>query len=204
MPVSLLLLSVWRLVVAGSALTGFVLATDRLGPGAWQALSQLASLATACVYVGLLCYPAFVGGRRHEPRSPWLRGATTVVLLLVGGAYFALLGGDVDETWSLLEHLVTPVLVLADYLLVGRNQRAVRWWYPLTWLLPPLAYLGFYYAVGLDAYGFLDPSAGAFVPTLVGLLAGVLALGWLLVGYGALRRRVGPHPASGPAPAPYR
>lgn len=194
----LLAVSGWRLAIVASALTGFLLATDRGLPGSWQALSQLASLGTALVYAALLCYPALVGLRRHEPRSPWLRGATAVVLLLVGGAYFGLLGGDVGETWSLLEHLVTPLLVLVDYLVVGRNQAAARWWHPLTWLLPPLAYLAFYVAVDLDAYAFLDPTGSAFVPTLAGLLVGVLVLGYLLVGYGALRRLAGPPDGVGP------
>ncbi|MFW6775905.1 hypothetical protein ACOACO_16590 [Nocardioides sp. CPCC 205120] len=185
---ALVALTVWRLVVAGVALTGFLTATAEFGGDAWQGLSQLASLVAAVVYLTLAAYPATVGFRRDEPRSSWVRGALLVVLLLVGGSWFALLGGAVDTTWSLLEHLVTPLLVLVDYLVVGRGQREARWWHPLTWLLPPLAYLVFYYAAGLDIYGFLDPSSSAFVPTLAGMLVGVLALGYLLVGYGVLRR----------------
>src|ERR1051326_1580157 len=71
--------TVWRLVIVIFAITGFGMAIA--DGGAWvrlAALSQQASLVTAICYVLLLLYPAFTGGRRHEPNSPWLRGQLTV------------------------------------------------------------------------------------------------------------------------------
>ncbi|EHR62831.1 hypothetical protein [Saccharomonospora cyanea] len=82
--------------------------------------------------MGLLLYPAFTGGRRHEPNSPWLRGATAVLLLLVPGTFLTLMGGDLSETGSLFEHLPTPLVVLVDWIAVGRGQAAVMWWHPIT------------------------------------------------------------------------
>lgn len=152
----LLGVSIWRLVIVGSALYGF---SDATG---WtenlEGLSQQASLLTGAVYTGLLLYPAFTGGLRHEPRSPWLRGATAVLLLLVAGTFFGIMGGDLD--YLPFEHIYTPLLVLVDWLAVGRNQAATRWWHPLTWIAFPLAYLVFFLGAGVyhSLYEFLDPA----------------------------------------------
>ncbi|WP_277681667.1 hypothetical protein [Saccharomonospora azurea] len=62
------------------ACIGFLSIVGEVGlQSAMPGLSQQASLFTAIVYTGLLLYPAFAGGRRHEPRSPWWRGATAVL-----------------------------------------------------------------------------------------------------------------------------
>ncbi|WP_232667114.1 outer membrane protein assembly factor BamB family protein [Pseudonocardia sp. TRM90224] len=194
--------SVWRLVIAASALYGFSDAT------AWrqnlEGLSQQASLLTGVVYLGLLVYPACTGLRRHEPESPWLRGATAVLLLLVAGTFFGIMGGD--PGYLPFEHIVTPLLVLVDWLAVGRNQAAARWWYPLTWIAFPLAYLVFFLSAGVyrSLYEFLDPREGGFVVIVVGLLVGVIAIGYLLYGVGKLKSARGrgtqPPPTRIPGP----
>lgn len=72
-------------------------------------------------------------------------------------------------------------------MLVGSAPARARWWYPLTWLLPPLAYLGFYAAYGEVLYDFLDPSRADF-PTVVGsFLVALLAVGYVLYGVAKLR-----------------
>ncbi|GAB3444076.1 Pr6Pr family membrane protein [Actinophytocola sediminis] len=188
-PAVLVGVSLWRLVIIGSALYGFSEATG------WtenlDALSQQASLFTGVVYIGLLLYPAFTGGRRHEPVSPWLRGATTVLLLLVSGAFFGLLGGGFDD--QPFEHAVTPLLVLLDWLFVGRNQVAAKWWHPLTWLGFPLAY--FVYFLGAEVYQylypFLDPDNEEFPLVVGGLIVALIVVGYLLVGVAKLRGVVG-------------
>ncbi|GAA1223068.1 hypothetical protein GCM10009676_00380 [Prauserella halophila] len=191
----------WRLLVAGCALYGVGNATG------WnenfEALSQLASLFAGIVYLGLLAYPLFTGGRRHEPRSPWLRGATTVLLLLVAGVYFGLLGGDADHLP--FEHIVTPLLVFVDWCAVGRNQAATRWWHPLTWIALPLVYLVYYLAAGLNLYAFLDSGDDGFAGMLAMLLVAVIAAGYVLYGIGKLGgavRQVNTPAASSPHVGP--
>ncbi len=170
---------IWRLLVAGSALTGVVLAAWQYDVW-WTALSQLASLAVAVAYVGL----AF-----GEPRSPWLRGALTSTMLLVALAFLAMHHGNLWDPYSVFEHMITPALVVADFVLVGANQIHVRWWHPPTWLLPPAAYLVWYVAGGLDVYLPLDvtrPTAFAVNATVLGAL--LLAAGFALYDIGRRRR----------------
>ncbi|MCP2255787.1 hypothetical protein LY13_004569 [Prauserella aidingensis] len=187
--------SVWRLLIAGCALYGVGDATG--WSRNFEELSQLASLLAGIVYLGLLAYPLFTAGRRHEPRGPWLRGATTVLLLLVSGAFFGIMGGDADHLP--FEHIVTPLLVLVDWCAVGRNQSEARWWHPLTWIAFPLAYLVFYLAAGLDSYGFLDPGDDEFAGMIAMLLAGVIGVGYVLYGIGKLKGAVRAAATAGPA-----
>jgi len=190
-------LSLWRLLIVACSFIGFGAAVARFSDP-WPGLSQQASLVNGLVYLGLLLYPAFTGGRRHEPRSPWLRGAMCVLLLLVGGTFLTIMEGDVDETWSLFEHVLTPLVVLIDWIAVGRNQAAVRWWHPLTWASLPLAYLVYFLAADPGLYGgFLDPDDSGFAGTVVGFLFGVVATGYLLYGIGKLRSGIA---AAGPVP----
>jgi hypothetical protein len=178
---------VWRLFVAGCGFFGFFLAVSRLNDPL-NALSQQASLLTGVVYTGLAVYPLVKG--RSEPRSPWLRGAMTVVLLLVCVTYMTLLSGNLSRVDSLFEHMITPLAVLADILFVGRNQRAIKWWYPLTWLGYPLLYLIYYVAADLTLYGrFLNPDRPSFPGVVAGFIVALLALGYLLYAFGKLKSR---------------
>lgn len=177
--------SLWRLLIVAFALYGFGAATgwtDHL-----EALSQQASLFTGIVYAGLLCYPLFTQGRRHEPTSPWLRGATTVLLLLVAVTFFTVLGGDLDD--QPFEHLFTPLVVLLDWLFVGRNQANVKWWHPLTWVAFPLVYFVYYLAADLSLYRFLDPVNGGLV---LAFLVALVVAGYALVAASRLRTVVTP------------
>jgi hypothetical protein len=188
-PAVLVGVSLWRVVIIGCALYGF---SDATGWSAnFEGLSQQASLVTAIVYTGLLLYPAFAGGRRHEPKSPWLRGATTVLLLLVSGTFFGIMGGDFD--YLPFEHVYTPLIVLVDWLFVGRSQANVKWWHPLTWIAFPLAYLGYFLSAGVykSLYSFLDPDGDEFAGMIGGLLVGVIVTGYLLYGAGRLKGAIG-------------
>lgn len=178
--------SLWRLLIVVFALYGFGAATgwsDHL-----EALSQQASLFTGIVYAGLLCYPLFTKGRRHEPTSPWLRGATTVLLLLVAVTFFTVLGGDLAD--QPFEHLFTPLVVLLDWLFVGRNQANVKWWHPLTWVAFPLVYFVYYLAADLSLYRFLDPADGGFAGLVLAFLMALVVAGYALVAAGRLRTAV--------------
>lgn len=182
--------SLWRAVIVASAFIGFFAAMSR-GKAAnlLPALSQQASLLAGIVYTGLLLYPLFTAGRRHEPRSPWWRGAMVILLILVCVTYITIIGGKLNSTWSLFEHLITPLLVLVDFFAVGRNQAAVKWWHPLTWLVFPLAYLIYYLSAGLRIYGsFLNPDKSAFPGVIAGFIAALLALGFVLFAFGKVKK----------------
>jgi hypothetical protein len=169
----------WRLLVATSAATGVVLAALQYDVW-WTALSQLASLAVAVSYTVL----AF-----REPRSPWLRGSLASLMLLVSLAFIPMQHGNLWDPYSVFEHLLTPVLVLLDFVLVGRNQHHVRWWHPLTWLLPPAAYLLWYIGGDLGVYAALDlAQPGPFAQRIAILVGLVLAIGFGLYHLGARRR----------------
>lgn len=184
--------TLWRLVIVGFALTGLFAAIEKSSDAgsALRALSQQASLLAAVVY-GLLClYPLFTGLRFHEPKSPWLRGATTVTLLLVASVFLTMLSGDVSETWSLFEHLLTPLIVLVDYLVVGRNQGNARGWTPVTWLAFPLAYLFYYNAAELEIYESdftLRFDNSDFMSYFPGFVAGLLFAGYVLWAVGKVK-----------------
>jgi cytochrome bd-type quinol oxidase subunit 2 len=185
--------TVWRLLIVVFAIVGFSLAMrDAAGSDALAALSQQASLLAAIGYGFLLVFPVLSGGRRHEPDTPWLRGALTVLLSLVSLTFLTMLGGDLSRPWSLFEHVLTPALVALDWLLVGRDQRNARWWYPVSWLAFPLAYLLFYIAYvgnGPPIYPFLDPSASDFLGVVFEFLGGVLVFGFVVYGLGKLHSR---------------
>jgi phosphoglycerol transferase MdoB-like AlkP superfamily enzyme len=199
-PGVLLGVTIWRLAIAASAFIGFGAALSALSKP-MPALSQQASLLVGVVYTGLLIYPLFTGGRRHEPRSPWWRGAMTVLMLLVCVTFLAVMGGDLDDTWSLFEHLITPMLVLIDFLAVGRNQAAVKWWHPITWLTFPLAYLIYFVAADLKLYGsFLNPGKSSFPGTVVAFICALLALGYLLYGFGKMKKAAVRAPAANAQP----
>ena len=188
-PVVLAGVTLWRLTIVGFALIGLT-AVPGGGFDQLQYLSQLASLVAAVAYLGLLLYPLATGLARHEPVSPWLRGSTTVLLALVAFTFLCLMNADLSSTASLFEHLLTPLAVLVDWLLVGRDQRNARWWYPITWLAMPLAYLAFYIwyvGDGVPLYSFLDPAAGDFAQVVAAFLAGVLAFGYVVYGIGKAR-----------------
>ncbi|WP_070196554.1 hypothetical protein [Streptomyces oceani] len=196
-----------RLFVAGSAFLGYGLAVDEAADvgSATEALSQLASLLTGVVYLGLLCYPLLTGGRRAEPASSWLRGALAVLLILVSVTFLTMMEGDLSETWSLYEHAITPLVVLLDWTFVGRGQTRAAWWHPLTWTLPPLAYLVYYVSQDLTFYGsFLDPESDDFAMTVAGFLVGVVVTGYALYAVGKLRGQIlSPEPQSATPPGPY-
>jgi hypothetical protein len=167
----------WRLLVASSGAAGVALAARQYDVW-WTALSQLSSLAVAVAYLGLAV---------REPRSPWLRGALTTDLLLVSLAYLPMENGNLLEPYSILEHMVTPALVVADFALVGRNQHLVRWWHPFAWVVPPGIYLAWYVGADLDTYSALDPHRPATFAEHVGVLLALVLVGFVI--YASGRRR---------------
>lgn len=154
----------------------------------WTALSQLSSLAVGVSYAALAAYPFLHPSRKDEPASPWLRGALATQMLLVSIAYLVTTPGGLSDPYSVFEHLVTPALVVADFVLVGGNQSAVRWWHPVSWLLPSAAYAGYYVLGDLRVYVALDPSQpGPFAARMLMLLGLTLTAGLVLYAVGRAR-----------------
>lgn len=126
-----------------------------------------------------------------------LRGAV-VLYAVVAGVIWNLLLTAYSMGYTpanILLHIVVPVLVIVDWLVVGRSGRHVRWWQPLVWLVYPAAYVVLALLVlnraGRRApYYFMNPdSVGtAVVVTNIGLLAVfVLVLGYRISAIGRLR-----------------
>ena len=95
-----------------------------------------------------------------------VRGAV-VLYVVVAGILWNLLLTEYSMGYTpanILLHIVVPVLVTVDWLVVGRGERTVRWWQPLVWLVYPAAYVVLALFVlnraGRRApYYFLDPDS---------------------------------------------
>jgi hypothetical protein len=143
-----------------------------------------ANVLAAAYYLWTLAWP------RADARVG-VRGAVVLYVLIAGVIWnLFLTGHSMGYTpANMLLHLVVPVLALADWLLVGRDQAQVCWWAPVAWLVYPAAYLALAMAVLNNAgrrapYYFLDPGTvgTASVVVNVGVLAGgALALGYTLL-----------------------
>ena len=188
--------TLWRALIVTFALIGFTSVPNGGGFGGTARinniayLTQLGSFLTALVYLSLVIYPLFTGGRKHEPDAPWLRGALAVVMTLICITYMTMLGGSLSDTADQFEHLLTPIVVIVDWLLVGRASANARWWFPVTWLAFPLAYLVFYILYvgdGPPLYPFLRPGSERFLIVVLGFLLGVLGIGYLMYGIAKLR-----------------
>lgn len=188
-PGVLLGVTAWRLLIIAFALIGFFASLEAMD-NPWPGLSLHASLVTAIVYSGLLLWPLFTAGRSHEPPSSWLRGATAVMLMVVCIVFLFVMEGDLDETWSLFEHLLTPLIVLIDWVAVGRGAARAKWWHAITWVVFPLIYLIILISSGVaaDMYdGMFDPDSDEFAGMLALNVGLTLVLGFVIYGLGKLK-----------------
>jgi hypothetical protein len=172
--ISRLPLASWRLFVASCATLGVGNAAVALDLW-WEGLGVQTSVATLVVYFSL----AWIGLVRPAISWPWLRGGLATTLLLATAAQL-FEGGSMTSAWSLLVHVVVPVLVTADYLFVGRAVGG--WWWPLTWAVLPLVYLVYYAGAGLLVYDFLDPFGSYYQLAVLGFLLSAVAIGFVLFG----------------------
>ena len=126
-------------------------------------------------------------GRRVPPSLTFLRGIATAYLLVVAVIYNVLVPGTGSAPpWvSALLHIVFPLLVALDWLLVGDRPRLPwrRLWmllpYPVLWLTTVLI-RGV--TDGWVPYGFLLPDRGiaSLIVHIVGLLAAIIVAGALV------------------------
>jgi hypothetical protein len=148
-----------------------------------------ANVLAAAYYAWTLASP------RADSRTG-LRGAVVLYVVVAGVIWnLFLTGRSMGYTSAnVLLHVVVPVLAVADWVLVGRGDGAVRWWQPFAWLAYPAAYAALALTVlnraGRRApYYFLDPGSvgiGAVMVNTSVLALGFLGLGYLLL---ALARR---------------
>ena len=118
-----------------------------------------------------------------------VRGAV-VLYVVVAGVIWNLLLTEYIMGYTpanILLHIVVPVLVILDWLLVERSGRHVRWWQPLVWLVYPAVYVVLALVVLNKAgrrapYYFLDPDSVGMLVVVVNV--GLLALFVLALGYG--------------------
>ena len=128
-----------------------------------------------------------VVGRRIPPALVLVRGMATAYLLVVAVIYNLLVPGTGSAPpWvSVLLHVVFPVLVALDWLLLGDRPRLPwrRLWlilpYPVLWLI---AVLIRGVTDGWVPYGFLLPERGVVSLTLhiLGLLSAIIGAGALV------------------------
>lgn len=201
-PVAVVAAASWRVLIVICAFVGFNAALDGAGFGMRTVLplSQFASLAAgACYAVIAIADLAALAMKRPEPPTAWLRGQLAVTLLLVMVVWFTVMEGDVDETWSLFEHLLTPLAVLVDWFFLGRRQTSAPWWYPVSWIGPLLVYLVVLVTnEQYNPYDFMDPDDPDFYPYVGGFLVLVLVAGFLFVAVARARRGGGaPHGGQG-------
>ena len=120
---------------------------------------------------------------------PVFRGAV-VLYVVVAGVIWNLLLTEYSMGYTpanILLHIVVPVLVILDWLLVERSRRHVRWWQPLVWLVYPAVYVVLALVVLNKAgrrapYYFLDPDSVGMLVVVVNV--GLLAVFVLALGYG--------------------
>lgn len=193
-PALVILTALWRVGIAVCAFSGWwIYGHD---PAELPFLTQSGNLLVAIVYFGLAFYypiASFALGR--EPGRGKLRGAMTLLLVIVGCTYVGVMGGDLEDPKDLLTHVVTPLLVFLDWCFVGRSQNRARWWHPFVWIVIPAVWLigysltGGYSWVrgGSPLYSFANPNRGSYPMILLGLVVASLAAAFLLYGIAKLK-----------------
>lgn len=176
----------WTVLVAAAAWTGVLLAMD----GELNQLRYFSQVSTAVSALVMTAVGIMLIARRPPGRVlNWCRGAATVYGIVTLVVYQVLLSGNLSELYSLLEHAVVPVLMVLDWLLFRAR---LPWWSAVSWLLPPIAYLGVYYPArtssGRSLYPFLDPARSNFWIWVVILLVVFAVVGVAVCAAGRVRR----------------
>ncbi len=124
----------------------------------------------------ILLIAAYMYGRR-SPIVSFLRGASTLYMLMTG-AIFAVLLSNIDPRlltavpWdNIVLHYMMPIVMLIDWI-VDRPNPPVRLKHGLVWLTVPLLYLAYTLVRGSVVewypYPFLNPAvAGGYMPIVV-------------------------------------
>src|SRR5262245_27230776 len=119
--------------------------------------------------IAVLLVMAIQSSRHRPPALEGLRGAATVYLTVTFVVVIALLQNvdvGLQLVWvDIVLHKVTPVVIVADWLL-DPPLIPISWRRALTWLAYPLVWLGYTLIrgaiVGWYPYPFLDPAKGGY------------------------------------------
>ncbi|MDQ3734980.1 MAG: Pr6Pr family membrane protein [Actinomycetota bacterium] len=182
-----------RVAIVANILLAFVIVLMTSRSGLWWRFSTFTyevNLLAALYFLWAVLRPA------AARRLPGLRGAI-VLYVLVAGLIWNLYLTDMSMGYTpqnIMLHIVSPVLVGLDWLLIGRSQERVAWWHPVAWLGYPLAYLIAILVYlnterGRFLYYFLDVQQIGLVTLTrnVALLAlGFAVLGYIVLGIGRL------------------
>lgn len=157
-------------------------------------LTQITNAVVLVFYVAWLLKALLNGARRTADFSAEIRGFVVLLASMVGLLFNTLLG-PVEGWPSTVSHIIVPALVVVDWLIFGGNQNRVRRWVPLTWLLPVLAYLGYYIwfctSGGYERpYPFLNPTADDFLQWVALLALSFLTGAYLVYFVGKLVGRI--------------
>jgi hypothetical protein len=172
------------LIVAAVMIALIAVETSSRSGVLWRLITftYQANVLAAAYYSWTLCSP------RADDRAG-IRGAVVLYVVVAGIIWNLLLTGySMGYTpANILLHIVVPILVTLDWLLVKRGQRSVCWWQPLIWLIYPAVYVVLALLVlnraGRRApYYFLDPDSVGMVVVVVNI--GLLAVFILVLGYG--------------------
>ncbi|MEZ7898162.1 MAG: hypothetical protein QMB98_05050 [Flaviflexus sp.] len=217
---------VFRLIIAGMAgWSAFAMIQNAYNrTGTWEgAFDQAIFFTTFSVVIVSLAYGLGVlrvilpGSlrRKTEGSYGWFRGLGVLMSTMTGIIFALLLDGTYPDVRGLFAHLLVPILVALDWILVGKNQEKLHPAVPFLWVGLILPYLGVYWwdAVreggGGPMYPFLDPNKDNFAMVIGGLLVGFLVAGYVLWLIGRLKaavtgtKRVIPfHEATRMAPPP--
>jgi len=182
-----------RIAIVATILLAFLIVATTSRSGLWWRFSTFTyevNLVAAAYFIWALLRPAAARER------PGLRGAI-VLYVVVAGVIWNVYLTEMSMGYTVqnvLLHIVSPLLVGLDWLLVGRSQDRVTWWHPLAWLGYPLLYLigtlvylnsqrgrFLYYFLDIDQIGL--PALARNV-ALLGI--GFAVLGYLVLGLGRL------------------
>jgi len=193
---------VLRIAILATILLAFVLVAATSRSGLWWRFSTFTyevNLLAAGYFLWAVLRPA------AARRLPGLRGAV-VLYVVVAGVIWNLYLTEMSMGYTVqnvLLHVVSPVLVTLDWLLIGRSQGRVTWWHPLAWLGYPLLYLIALLAYlnserGRFLYYFLDVDQigiTGLARNVVLLAIGFAALGYVVLGIGRLAAAARGRPA---------
>ena len=182
-----------RVAIVATILLAFLITATTSRSGLWWRFSTFTyevNLFAAAYFLWALIRPAAAKG------MPGLRGAV-VLYVVVAGVIWNLFLTEMSMGYSvqnIMLHIVSPILVGLDWLLIGRSQNRVTWWHPLAWLGYPLLYLiailvylnsergrFLYYFLDVDQIGL-----SGLARNVVLLAIGFAALGYLVLGIGRL------------------
>lgn len=199
---------IYRLLVITSLLTGIILNFT-------NTISIRVLISYYTMQSNIICLIAFILfgvkdlKRYNVPKSNWyyvMKGMVTIAILVTAIMYLTTLlpnefpmymisskGMTGKKLGNLLVHVISPILVLLDYVLIDEKGR-FKFFYPFIWLLIPVGYvcfvysgLGRFYSIGGSrkfGYFFLDYQKigrQVVITWILGIAIGIVIVGYIFI-----------------------